>query len=199
MSLLLPSLKTAWHPSVPLCFALNKLGSPIHCFHITSQRPRRLSSFPVFLCFVLFFFIPQLVLLSVTSFAFSLCGLSSLCLSYLTPAQLGFTAELHLHCSDKTRTKVFTYSLSTPGHSFIGELHFLSASFFSDRLKLWLSGDYQSLSYAVFCQYLQVTQATNQIVMNCADIDIITASFAPQGGEGEGQTFSTFLPLLFLY
>lgn len=24
--------------------------------------------------------------------------------------------------------------------------------------------------------------------MNCADIDIITASFVPQGGEGEGQT-----------
>lgn len=37
------------------------------------------------------------------------------------------------------------------------------------------------------CQYLQVTQATNQIVMNCADIDIITASFAPEGGEGECQ------------
>lgn len=52
-------------------------------------------------------------------------------------------------------------------------------------LKLWHSGGYRSLSYAVFCQYLQVTQATNQIVMNCADIDIITASFAPQGGEGE--------------
>lgn len=31
----------------------------------------------------------------------------------------------------------------------------------------------------------QVTQATNQIVMNCADIDIITASFVPQGGEGK--------------
>uniref|UniRef100_A0A4W6DVB5 Puromycin-sensitive aminopeptidase n=1 Tax=Lates calcarifer TaxID=8187 RepID=A0A4W6DVB5_LATCA len=30
---------------------------------------------------------------------------------------------------------------------------------------------------------VEVTQATNQIVMNCADIDIITASFAPQGGE----------------
>ncbi|XP_034043789.1 puromycin-sensitive aminopeptidase isoform X2 [Thalassophryne amazonica] len=29
---------------------------------------------------------------------------------------------------------------------------------------------------------VEVTQATNQIVMNCADIDIITASFAPQGG-----------------
>uniref|UniRef100_A0A8C2WI84 Aminopeptidase n=1 Tax=Cyclopterus lumpus TaxID=8103 RepID=A0A8C2WI84_CYCLU len=33
------------------------------------------------------------------------------------------------------------------------------------------------------CRCLQVTQATNQIVMNCADIDIITASFVPQGGE----------------
>uniref|UniRef100_A0AAX7VKL7 Aminopeptidase n=1 Tax=Astatotilapia calliptera TaxID=8154 RepID=A0AAX7VKL7_ASTCA len=30
---------------------------------------------------------------------------------------------------------------------------------------------------------VEVTQATNQIVMNCADIDIITASFVPQGGE----------------
>lgn len=44
------------------------------------------------------------------------------------------------------------------------------------------------LSWRVLCQYLQVTQATNQIVMNCADIDIITASFVPQGGEGGGQT-----------
>ncbi|XP_046899629.1 puromycin-sensitive aminopeptidase isoform X5 [Hypomesus transpacificus] len=32
---------------------------------------------------------------------------------------------------------------------------------------------------------VEVIQATNQIVMNCADIDIITASFAPEGGEGE--------------
>lgn len=39
--------------------------------------------------------------------------------------------------------------------------------------------------YIVLCQHLQVTQATNQIVMNCADIDIITASFVPQGGKGE--------------
>lgn len=39
------------------------------------------------------------------------------------------------------------------------------------------------------CQYLQVTQATNQIVMNCADIDIITASFAPHGGDGENICF----------
>lgn len=31
----------------------------------------------------------------------------------------------------------------------------------------------------------QVTQATNQIVMNCADIDIITASFVLEGGEGQ--------------
>nr|XP_060502242.1 puromycin-sensitive aminopeptidase-like protein [Panthera onca] len=30
----------------------------------------------------------------------------------------------------------------------------------------------------------QVRQATNQIVMNCADIDIITASYAPEGDEG---------------
>uniref|UniRef100_A0A286XC07 Puromycin-sensitive aminopeptidase n=1 Tax=Cavia porcellus TaxID=10141 RepID=A0A286XC07_CAVPO len=29
----------------------------------------------------------------------------------------------------------------------------------------------------------QVRQATNQIVMNCADIDIITASYAPEGDE----------------
>ena len=44
----------------------------------------------------------------------------------------------------------------------------------------------------MFCS-LQVIQATNQIVMNCADIDIITASFAPEGGEGEGENISTFL------
>ncbi|XP_056323860.1 puromycin-sensitive aminopeptidase [Danio aesculapii] len=30
---------------------------------------------------------------------------------------------------------------------------------------------------------VEVTQGTNQIVMNCADIDIITASFVPDGGE----------------
>ncbi|XP_074706008.1 puromycin-sensitive aminopeptidase [Strix aluco] len=30
---------------------------------------------------------------------------------------------------------------------------------------------------------VQVKQATNQIVMNCADIDIITASYAPEGDE----------------
>lgn len=47
----------------------------------------------------------------------------------------------------------------------------------------------QSTNYAFSCQYLQVTQATNQIVMNCADIDIITASFAPQGGEGWCSVF----------
>lgn len=40
--------------------------------------------------------------------------------------------------------------------------------------------------------YLQVTQGTNQIVMNCADIDIITASFAPDGGEGKHGTFFLF-------
>lgn len=56
--------------------------------------------------------------------------------------------------------------------------------------------DYQSITSAVVCQYLQVTQATNQIVMNCADIDIITASFVPQGGEGEGHTPSAFFSLL---
>ncbi|XP_041696384.2 puromycin-sensitive aminopeptidase isoform X3 [Coregonus clupeaformis] len=32
---------------------------------------------------------------------------------------------------------------------------------------------------------VEVNLATNQIVMNCADIDIITASFVPEGGEGE--------------
>ncbi|XP_075438209.1 puromycin-sensitive aminopeptidase-like protein [Ascaphus truei] len=32
---------------------------------------------------------------------------------------------------------------------------------------------------------VQVTNATNQIVMNCADIDIITASYVPEGGEGK--------------
>uniref|UniRef100_A0A672PMV9 Puromycin-sensitive aminopeptidase n=1 Tax=Sinocyclocheilus grahami TaxID=75366 RepID=A0A672PMV9_SINGR len=30
---------------------------------------------------------------------------------------------------------------------------------------------------------VEVTQGTNQIVMNCADIDIITASFVPEGGD----------------
>ncbi|XP_028674237.1 puromycin-sensitive aminopeptidase [Erpetoichthys calabaricus] len=30
---------------------------------------------------------------------------------------------------------------------------------------------------------VEVTQPTNQIVMNCADIDIITATFAPEGAE----------------
>ncbi|XP_033913906.1 puromycin-sensitive aminopeptidase-like [Acipenser ruthenus] len=30
---------------------------------------------------------------------------------------------------------------------------------------------------------VEVTHTTNQIVMNCADIDIITASFVPEGGE----------------
>ncbi|KAG2460657.1 PSA aminopeptidase, partial [Polypterus senegalus] len=33
---------------------------------------------------------------------------------------------------------------------------------------------------------VEVTQPTNQIVMNCADIDIITATFAPEGAEGSG-------------
>lgn len=62
-------------------------------------------------------------------------------------------------------------------------------------LNVWHSRDYQSINCGVLCQCLQVTQATNQIVMNCADIDIITASFAPQGGEGEGQTMTAFSPL----
>lgn len=52
-------------------------------------------------------------------------------------------------------------------------------------LKIWPVKCYPSVNYFVSCHYLQVTQATNQIVMNCADIDIITASFVPQGGEGE--------------
>ena len=47
-----------------------------------------------------------------------------------------------------------------------------------------------------FGQCLQVTLATNQIVMNCADIDIITASFAAEGGEGESEFWFT---LLFYY
>uniref|UniRef100_A0A8C5ULJ3 Uncharacterized protein n=1 Tax=Malurus cyaneus samueli TaxID=2593467 RepID=A0A8C5ULJ3_9PASS len=37
---------------------------------------------------------------------------------------------------------------------------------------------------------LQVKNATNQIVMNCADIDIITASYAPEGDEGKNHTGS---------
>ncbi|KAK9395821.1 hypothetical protein NXF25_019182 [Crotalus adamanteus] len=32
---------------------------------------------------------------------------------------------------------------------------------------------------------VEVKQVTNQIVMNCADIDIITASYAPEGDEGD--------------
>uniref|UniRef100_A0A8C5FF27 Aminopeptidase n=1 Tax=Gadus morhua TaxID=8049 RepID=A0A8C5FF27_GADMO len=35
---------------------------------------------------------------------------------------------------------------------------------------------------------VEVTQPTNQIVMNCADIDIITASFVPEGGEEVNAT-----------
>lgn len=42
----------------------------------------------------------------------------------------------------------------------------------------------------VFLSFFQVNLATNQIVMNCADIDIITASFVPEGGEGEGEILS---------
>lgn len=40
---------------------------------------------------------------------------------------------------------------------------------------------------------LQVKQATNQIVMNCADIDIITASYAPEGDEGKKLSWSGVL------
>lgn len=39
----------------------------------------------------------------------------------------------------------------------------------------------------------QVKQATNQIVMNCADIDIITASYAPEGDEGRIAFLLEFL------
>lgn len=39
---------------------------------------------------------------------------------------------------------------------------------------------------------LQVKQATNQIVMNCADIDIITASYAPEGDEGKREFACSF-------
>lgn len=39
--------------------------------------------------------------------------------------------------------------------------------------------------FLFFFFFWQVIQGTNQIVMNCADIDIITASFAPEGGEGK--------------
>ncbi|RXM32145.1 Puromycin-sensitive aminopeptidase [Acipenser ruthenus] len=35
----------------------------------------------------------------------------------------------------------------------------------------------------VISSFIAVTNTTNQIVMNCADIDIITASFVPEGGE----------------
>ncbi|KAB0358244.1 hypothetical protein FD754_002400 [Muntiacus muntjak] len=47
----------------------------------------------------------------------------------------------------------------------------------------------------------QVRQATNQIVMNCADIDIITASYVPEGDEENVtillllQTLSYFVTL----
>lgn len=68
-----------------------------------------------------------------------------------------------------------------------------------EYLNQWHSGDDQNINYAVLCQYLQVTQATNQIVMNCADIDIITASFAPQGGEGKGSDFVSLFSSFLLY
>uniref|UniRef100_A0A8C7WZG3 Uncharacterized protein n=1 Tax=Oryzias sinensis TaxID=183150 RepID=A0A8C7WZG3_9TELE len=41
----------------------------------------------------------------------------------------------------------------------------------------------KSINRVVLSPCFQVTQATNQIVMNCADIDIITASFAAHGGD----------------
>lgn len=44
--------------------------------------------------------------------------------------------------------------------------------------------------------FWQVTQGTNQIVMNCADIDIITASFVPEGGEGQLKNNDFFSALL---
>uniref|UniRef100_A0A8C2YUH7 Aminopeptidase n=1 Tax=Chinchilla lanigera TaxID=34839 RepID=A0A8C2YUH7_CHILA len=42
-----------------------------------------------------------------------------------------------------------------------------------------------ALARQVLCHWAKspVRQATNQIVMNCADIDIITASYAPEGDE----------------
>lgn len=39
---------------------------------------------------------------------------------------------------------------------------------------------------------LQVKHGTNQIVMNCADIDIITASYAPEGDEGRAAVLWCF-------
>jgi len=39
---------------------------------------------------------------------------------------------------------------------------------------------------------LQVKHATNQIVMNCADIDIITASYAPEGDEGRAALLLSY-------
>lgn len=73
-------------------------------------------------------------------------------------------------------------------------LRALKLHLFLETLLLTQKG-YQTFIYIVLCQHLQVTQATNQIVMNCADIDIITASFVPQGGEGEDQTLSAFHPV----
>lgn len=45
---------------------------------------------------------------------------------------------------------------------------------------------------------LQVKHATNQIVMNCADIDIITASYAPEGDEGRAALLLLFYGNVFL-
>lgn len=88
--------------------------------------------------------------------------------------------------------------MSGPGDGFIEAPHFPDTLSSPDRFGFEIVAQQKqvkSISYPVLCQYLQVTQATNQIVMNCADIDIITASFAPQGGEGEGRTLSAFSPL----
>ncbi|KAF2975675.1 hypothetical protein EK904_005134 [Melospiza melodia maxima] len=43
-------------------------------------------------------------------------------------------------------------------------------------------------------QWVKVKNATNQIVMNCADIDIITASYAPEGDEGGSPACFRFCP-----
>uniref|UniRef100_A0A8D2MR86 Puromycin-sensitive aminopeptidase n=1 Tax=Zonotrichia albicollis TaxID=44394 RepID=A0A8D2MR86_ZONAL len=46
---------------------------------------------------------------------------------------------------------------------------------------------------------LQVKNATNQIVMNCADIDIITASYAPEGDEGGSPACFRFCPAALIH
>lgn len=99
MSLLRPSLKTAWRLSVPLCFTLNKLGRRIHC-----QRPLSLSAFAYLHHLPSFFqcFFPPLVLLSVTSLALQLLWV------YFTVQQiqsqlshLNLVLVLNLHQSKK--------------------------------------------------------------------------------------------------